>query len=148
MPLHFEALVSAEGGAAPDWYISAITANIGIATAGTTVTPQSLGAVGKTSAATLQTAPTTDAFTNAQNVMLRTAQNALDNYLSVEIVTAAAGTKQDNLQNDGTRILWTPSYPLVLGDGQAWAFHGVTGTTGTGYEWTLVYAEIDVSALL
>src|SRR3990167_7734963 len=58
-PLWFEALISAEGGAAPDWYLSVITANIGITTAGTTVTPQSLGLVGGTSSAILQTGATT-----------------------------------------------------------------------------------------
>src|SRR3990167_9970825 len=60
MPLWFQALVTAEGDAAPDFYISVVTADIGITTAGTTVTPQSLGKVGGSSAAVLQTAPTTN----------------------------------------------------------------------------------------
>src|SRR3990172_8479728 len=37
-PLWFEALITAEGGAAPDWYLSIVTANIAVTTAGTTVT--------------------------------------------------------------------------------------------------------------
>src|SRR3990167_9691011 len=66
-PLWFEALISAEGGAAPDWYLSVVTASIAITTAGTAVTAQSIGKVGASSAAILQTKPTTAAWTSAQD---------------------------------------------------------------------------------
>ena len=145
-PLWFEALVSAEGGGAPDWYLSLVTASIGITTAGTTVTAQSIGKVGASSAAILQTAPTTAAWTNAQNVRLRSSENALDNYISVEQVTKAAGTKQDDYMNRGTTIFYEFPFPLYLADGQAFAFHSATGTTGQDFEWLLVYAEIDAAA--
>src|SRR3990167_6599449 len=145
-PLWFEALISAEGGAAPDWYLSVVTANIAITTAGTTVTPQSIGKVGATSAAILQTGATTAAWTNAQNVRLRSSENALDNYISVEQVTKAAGTKQDDYMNRGTTIFYEFPFPLYLADGQAFAFHSATGTTGQDFEWLLVYAELDSAA--
>lgn len=144
VPLHFEALMSAEGGAAPDWYISYVNADIAITTAGTTVTAFStMGPNGRSSQAILQTAPTTAAFTSAQNTMLRNAQNTLDNLISVEQVTKAAGTKQDNVNNDWSRILWTAPVPIAMKDGASWMFHGSTGTTGSDYEWTLYWAEID-----
>lgn len=143
-PLWFEALVSAEGGAAPDWYLSVVTQSIAISTAGTTVTPQSIGKVGLTSAAVLQTGPTTAAWTNAQNVRLRSSENALDNLISVENATTANGV--DDYMNSRTTIRYEFPFPLYLADGQAFAFHAATGTTGTDYEWILVYAEVNSAA--
>jgi hypothetical protein len=143
-PLWFEALVSAEGGAAPDWYLSVVTASIGIATAGTTVTPQSIGKVGATSAATLQTAPTTAAWTNAQNVRLRSSENALDNIISVEGATTV--NLANDMMNRQTTIHYEFPFPLYLADGQAFAFHSATGTTGQDFEWLLVFAELDAEA--
>src|SRR3990167_7807422 len=57
-PTWLEIYVTAEGGAAPDWYLAAIGANIAITTAGTTITPLSFGKVGASSAAVFQTLPT------------------------------------------------------------------------------------------
>ena len=142
-PLYFEALVSAEGGAAPDWYLSVVTANIGTS-AGTTVTPQSIGKVGATSAATLLSTVTADAFTNAQNVRLRSSENALDNILSVEGVTTV-GLAND-MMNSQTTIKYDFPFPLYLADGQALAFHSATGTTAQAFEWTLAFAEINAAA--
>lgn len=143
-PLWFEALVTAEGGAAPDWYLSVVTASIAITTAGTTVTPQSIGKVGATSAAILQTAPTTAAWTSAQNVRLRSSENALDNLISVEHVTGA-NTDKDDYMNSLTTIRYEFPFPLYLADGQAFAFHSATGTTGQDFEWLLVFAEIEAA---
>ena len=143
VPLYFEALVSAEGGAAPDWYITYVQANVGITTAGTTLSAFSLmGPNGPGSGAILQAAPTYGAFTGVQNALLRNAQNSLDNYVSVEQVTKAAGTKQDNYNNDGSRIIWAAPVPIAMKDGAAWLFHGSTGTTGQDFEWTLYWAEV------
>ena len=144
-PLWFEALITAEGGAAPDWYLSVVTANIAITTAGTTVTPQSIGKVGGTSAAVLQTKPTTAAWTNAQNVRLRSSENALDNLISVEHATGA-NTDKDDYQNTLTTIHYELQFPLYLADGQALAFHDATGTTAQDFEWILIYAELDAAA--
>lgn len=144
-PLWFEALITAEGGAAPDWYLSVVTASIAITTAGTTVTPQSLGKVGATSAAILQTGPTTAAWTSAQNVRLRSSENALDNLISVEHATGA-NTDKDDYMNSLTTIRYEFPFPLYLADGQAFAFHTATGTTAQDFEWILVYAEIDAAA--
>lgn len=144
-PLWFEALITAEGGAAPDWYLSVVTANIGITTAGTTITPQSIGKVGATSAAIIQTGATTAAWTNAQNVRLRSSENALDNLISVEHATGA-NTDKDDYMNTLTTIKYEFPFPLYLADGQALAFHTATGTTGQDFEWLLVYAEIDSAA--
>src|SRR3990167_7884708 len=144
-PLWFEALVSAEGGAAPDWYLSLVTASIGITTAGTTVTAQSIGKVGASSAAILQTAPTTAAWTNAQNVRLRSSENALDNLISTEHATGA-NTDKDDYMNSLTTIKYEFPFPLYLADGQALAFHDATGTTAQDFEWILVFAELDAAA--
>lgn len=144
-PLWFEALITAEGGAAPDWYLAVITANIAIATAGTTVTPQSIGRVGGSSAAVLQTLPTVGAITNAQNVRLRSSENALDNLISVEHITGA-NTDKDDYMNSLTTIKYEFPFPLYLASGQAIGFYSVTGTTGQGLEWILVYAELNAAA--
>src|SRR3972149_5042989 len=117
-PLRFEALITDEGGAAPDWYLSVITASIAITTAGSTVPPQSLGKVGVSSAAILQTKPTTAAFTSAQNVRLRSSENALDNLISAEHITGANTDKEDYM-NRLTTIEYDFPFPLYLGDGQA-----------------------------
>ena len=144
-PLWFEALISAEGGAAPDWYLSLVTASIAITTAGTTVTPQSIGKVGASSAAILQTKPTTAAWTSAQNVRLRSSENALDNLISVEHATGA-NTDKDDYMNSLTTIRYEFPFPLYLADGQAFAFHDATGTTAQDFEWILVFAELDSAA--
>ncbi len=144
-PLWFEALITAEGGAAPDWYLSVVTASIAITTAGTTVTPQSLGKVGATSAAILQTKPTTAAWTDAQNVRLRSSENALDNLISVEHITGA-NTDKDDYMNSLTTITYQFPFPLYLGDGQAVAFHDATGVSAQQFEWILVFAEVDSEA--
>ena len=144
-PLWFEALITAEGGAAPDWYLAAIGANITIATNGTTVTPLSFGKVGLTSAAILQTLPTVGAITSAQNIRLRSSENALDNLISVEHITGA-NTDKDDYMNSLTVIRYEFPWPLYLADGQALAFYSATGTTGQAFEWTLVYAEFDSAA--
>jgi len=142
-PLYFEALVSAEGGAAPDWYLSVVTANIGT-TAGTTITPQSLGVVGATSAATVLHTVTANAFTDAQNTRLRSSENTLDNLISVEGATTVIGV--DDMMNRMTTISYDFPFPIYLADGQALAFHSATGTTGQSLEWTLAYAEVDAAA--
>ena len=144
-PVWFEVLITAEGGAAPDWYLAAIGANIAIATAGTTVTPLSFGKVGLTSAAILQTLPTVGAITSAQNIRLRSSENALDNLISVEHITGA-NTDKDDYMNSLTVIRYEFPWPLYLADGQALAFYSATGTTGQAFEWTLVYAEFDSAA--
>jgi len=144
-PLWFEALITAEGGAAPDWYLSIVTASIAITTAGTTVVPQSIGKVGGSSAAILQTKPTTAAYTSLQNVRLRSSENALDNLLSVEHVTGA-NTDKDDYMNSLTTIKYEFPFPIYLADGQALAFHDATGTTAQDFEWILVFAEVDASA--
>lgn len=144
-PTWLEIYVTAEGGAAPDWYLAAIAANIAIATAGTTVTPVSFGKVGATSAAILQTLPTVGAITNAQNVRLSSMENALDNLISVEQATTAAGDRED-YQGTKNRIRYEFPFPLYLADGQAIAFYSATGTTGQGLEWTLAFTEFDSAA--
>ena len=144
-PTWLEILVTAEGGAAPDWYLAAIAANIAISTAGTTVTPVSFGKVGGTSAAILQTLPTVGAITSAQNVRLASAENALDNLISVEHITGA-NTDKDDYMNTLTRIRYEFPFPIYLADGQAIAFYSVTGTTGQGLEWTLAFTELDSAA--
>ena len=144
-PTWLEIMVTAEGGAAPDWYLAAVGANIAIATAGTTVTPLSFGKVGGTSAAILQTLPTVGAITNAQNVRLASSESALDNLISVEHATGANTDKED-MMSSLTRIRFEFPYPLYLADGQAIAFYSATGTTGQGLEWTLAYTELDAEA--
>ena len=144
-PTWLEIYVTAEGGAAPDWYLAAIGANIAITTAGTIVTPLSFGKVGATSAAILQTLPTVGAITSAQNVRLASMENALDNLISVEQATTAAGDRED-YQGTKNRIRFEFPYPLYLADGQALAFYSVTGTTGQGLEWTLAFTELNSEA--
>ena len=144
-PTWLEIMVTAEGGAAPDWYLAAIGANIAIATAGTTVTPLSFGKVGATSAAILQTLPTVGAITNAQNVRLASSENTLDNLISVEHATGANTDKED-MMSSLTRIRYEFPFPIYLADGQAIAFYSATGTTGQGLEWTLAYVELDSAA--
>ena len=144
-PLWFEAMVTTEGGAAPDWYLAAIGASIAISTPGTTVTPLSFGKVGASSAAILQTLPTVGAITSAQNIRLASSESALDNLISVEHITGANTDKED-MMSSLTRIQYPFPFPLYLADGQAVGFYSVTGTTGQGLEWTLVYAEIDSAA--
>lgn len=144
-PLWLEIYVTAEGGAAPNWQLAAIGANIAITTVGTTVTPLSFGKVGASSAAILQTLPTVGAITSAQNVRLASMENALDNLISVEQVTTAAGDRED-YQGTKNRIQYPFPFPLYLADGQAVAFYGYAGTTGQDFEWTLVFAEYDAAA--
>ena len=144
-PLWFEAMVTSEGGAAPDWYLAAIGANIAIATAGTTVTPLSFGKVGATSAAILQTLPTVGAITSAQNIRLASSESALDNLISVEHITGANTDKED-MMSSLTRIRYEFPFPLYLADGQAIGFYSVAGTTGQGLEWTFAYSELDSAA--
>ena len=144
-PTWLEIYVTAEGGAAPNWQLAAIAANIAITTAGTTVTPVSFGKVGATSAAILQTLPTVGAITSAQNVRLASMENALDNLISVEQATTAAGDRED-YQGTKNRIRYEFPFPLYLADGQAIAFYGYTGTTGQDFEWTLAFTELDAEA--
>ena len=144
-PLWFEAMITAEGGAAPDWYLAAIGANIGISTAGTTITPLSFGKVGLTSAAIFQTLPTVGAITSAQNIRLASSESALDNLISVEHITGANTDKED-MMSSLTRIRYEFPFPLYLADGQAIGFYSVAATTGQGLEWTLAYSEFDAAA--
>ena len=142
-PLWFEALVTAEGGAAPDWYLNLITTNINMS-AGTIVTPQCIGDVGSTSAAILAHTATVGAITNAQNVRLRSSENALDNLISVEHINGA-NTDKDDYMNSLTTIKYEFPVPIYMADGQAMAFYSFTVTTGQAFEWILVYAELDAA---
>lgn len=144
-PLYFVAMVTSEGGAAPDWYLAAISANIAVTTQGTVVTPRSFGKVGATSAAVLQTLPTVGAITEAQHVRLASSESALDNLISVEHITGANTDKED-MMSSLTRIQYEFPWPIYLADGQALGFYSVAGTTGQGLEWTLVYTELDSAA--
>ena len=145
MPLSADIYITSEGGAAPDFHINVVTANISPTTAGTVITPMSLGKVGATSAAVIQQAPTLAAYTSLQNALLLSSRNALDNLISVEHITGA-NTDKDDYQNNLTRIFWQPSWPLVLADGQSWCFYGSVGVTGASYVIALVYAELDAAA--
>jgi hypothetical protein len=145
VPLYFKALMTAEGGAAPDWFISYVQADASPTTVGTTVTPLSLqGPNGPDSGATLQTAPTAAAFTSLQNVRLDGGENTLDNLISVEGATTVI--LANDLQNNQTTIEWKAPVPMFMKDGASLMIHFVTGTTGSQYEWTLYHAELDASA--
>lgn len=145
VPLYFEALVTSEGGAAPDWHVNVITVDKAITTAGTAQTPQSLGKVGVTSAAVVSHVPTLAAYTSLENKLLASSRNALDNLISVESATGA-NTDKDDYMNNRTKIVWAPRVPVVLVDGQAWCFYSATGTTGQSFVYTLYYAELAASA--
>ena len=145
VPLHFEALMSVQGSAAPDWYITYLNADSPPTTNGTTVPALSFfGPNGRASSAILQTDPTITSFANADNTLLRTAQNLLTAYLLTEAVTKAAGTKQDNVNNDGSRLVWSPGIPIPMKDGASFLVHfEAPNATGAEYEWSLIWAEID-----
>jgi len=142
-PLYFRALMTTEGDAAPDWYISLVTADV--TQTGTAVTPQStLGPNGQAAQASLMHTVTAGAFTDAQNVRLACGENTLDNLLSVEGVTTVI--LANDLQNSQSSIEWKAPAPILMKDGCSLCVHFSTGTAGSAYEWVLIHAELDAAA--
>ena len=145
VPLYFEAHMTGEGGAAPDWYLAYVSTDIAIATAGTEQVAHSLlGAKGATAQADIQVAATMAAFTNADNVILRTNQNFIDNFLSLE--NNATDAALESLNGRMTTIDWQAPVPIPMKDGASFMFHGVTATAGTVYSWTLYWAELEAAS--
>lgn len=151
VPIWAEIRMHAEGGAAPDWYMSYVGVD---RSSGLTHTALDVQPVGRLTADAVtnaaiasKTVSGVTAITSAQTIMLARRANILDNIISVEAVTLQANQETPN------RSPLSFEFPIydkfggafTLSKGQSIMFHTSTGTTDSTYTVSFLWAELPSS---
>lgn len=151
VPIWAEMRMHAEGGAAPDMYLSYVGVDRSAGLTKTDLDKQPVGrltANAVTSAAiAAKTVSGVTAITSAQTILLARRAEVLDNLISVEMATTRAQVESPGMNTLGLEFNFIHKFggAFMLYQGQSIMFHTATATTDSTYTVSFVWAELPSS---
>lgn len=153
VPIWAEMRMHAEGGAAPDMYLS----YVGVDRTGATKTDLDKIPVGRLSADAVtsaaiaaKTISAVTAITSAQTVLLARRADVLDNLISVEAATTRAQIETPHFPTLALEFdFWAKFHgAFALYQGQSIMFHTATGTTDSTYSVSFLWLELPTNPFI
>lgn len=145
VPIWAEFRMHAEGGAAPDMWLSYVGVDRTNLTTGTSLDKLQInGSATDSLARVLKTVTAVPAITSAQTVLLARRADVLDNYISVEAATTRSQIQSLRFDPLSLEFNFWDKFggAFQLYAGRSIMFHTATGTSDSTYSATFLWAEV------